>query len=63
MTGSQNVGGQVLGATTAAGGLAVLPNTGGTPLGIILPLIAVACGLAILGSLSLTSYLEQRRAK
>ena len=63
MTGSQNVSGQVLGAATAAGGLAVLPNTGSNPLGLILPLLALLGGLAILTSLTVTGYLEKRNVK
>ncbi len=63
MTGT-NIAGQ-LGAAGAVLGLAtadptILPVTGGTPIAVILGLIALGCGLLILGSLSLTEYLEKK---
>ena len=58
MSGETGVG-QVLGATSVAGGLAVLPMTGGSPLFMILPLVAIACGVVILVTLSLTHVLEE----
>ena len=62
MSGTQNGVGQVLGSASAVGGgLAVLPLTGGSPLFMILPLVAIVCGLVILVSLSLTHVLEEEK--
>ena len=56
-----NVTGQVLGASTSViGGASILPITGGSVLGFVLPLVAVVCGVVILSSLALTNYLENK---
>ncbi len=53
--------GQVLGSATAVGaGAAILPITGANPLFMVLPVVAIICGLAILVSLSLTHVLETK---
>ena len=60
MSGTQ--AGQVLGSATAVGGgIAVLPLTGGSLLYMILPLVAIACGLIVLVTLSLTHVLEAKK--
>lgn len=60
MSGSQNGIGTVLGASTAIGaGAAILPVTGGSTLGLILPIVAIVCGVAILASLSITTLIEK----
>ena len=54
--------GQVLGSASAVGaGAAVLPMTGGSLIYMILPLVAIVCGLVILVSLSLTHVLEEEK--
>lgn len=61
MSETQIGAGQVLGSATAiGGGLAVLPLTGGSFLFMILPLVAVACGLTVLVTLALTHVLEEK---
>lgn len=61
MTGQTGVG-QVLGSASAVGaGVAVLPMTGGSLLYMILPLVAIVCGLVILVTLSLTHVLEENK--
>jgi len=59
LSGSQSIG-QVLGITSTAAGAAILPVTGGSTIGFILPVVAIACGIIILVSLSLTSLLEKK---
>lgn len=64
MSETQNAAGQVLAAaTTAGGGIAVLPLTGSSWLLMLLPLTAIACGSIILLTLSLTHLLEQKNKK
>ena len=48
---------QVLGATTTATGVAVLPNTGGSTLLTILSLTLISVGLIVVVSFSLTRIL------
>lgn len=62
MSGTQNGVSQVLGSSASvAGGVAVLPMTGGSFLYMILPLTAITCGLVILFTLSLTHVLEAKK--
>jgi len=61
MSGSQNGIGQVLGASTAIGGATILPITGGSTIGFLLPIVAIVCGIVILASLSITDLLEKKR--
>lgn len=57
---SHTTTGQVLGASSAAGGIATLPLTGGSPVMFILPLVAIACGSIILVSLTLIRLKERQ---
>lgn len=59
MSGNQISSGEVLGASTTVGGAAILPITGDSTLGLILPIVAIACGVLILVSLSITRLLEK----
>lgn len=60
MSESNAEAGRVLAAATSVGGgAAVLPLTGGTPWLFILPLVAIASGLIILASLTITRVLTK----
>lgn len=59
MSGSNNVGGAVLGASTAIGGVAVLPYTGGSVFGNILAAVSIALGLIVLSSFVLTRLIKK----
>ena len=56
----QNTTGQVLGASTAVvAGAAVMPNTGGNHIAMILSIISVAAGVLVFASLIATRLLKQ----
>ena len=60
MSSSQNITGQVLGASTAVvAGVAILPDTGGSLLSLLLPVTAIACGSIILFSLLVTRIVKK----
>lgn len=50
MTGSQTTQGVVLGATTTAAGIVILPNTGGNTLLTLLSLVTIVAGCAVMAS-------------
>jgi len=60
MSGTQSTTGQILGASSAVvAGVAMLPETGGSMLGLVLPLVSIGCGTVILLSLLTTRVLKK----
>jgi hypothetical protein len=59
MSGSSNTAGQVLGASTAIGGIAMLPYTGNSVLVNILAISSIALGLIVLSSFFITRILKK----
>ena len=60
MSGTQTSGGQILGAATAvAGGVAALPATGGSGIGFVLAVGAIACGTLVLSSSAISAFVKK----
>lgn len=57
---SHTTTGQVLGASTTVGGVAILPLTGGSTYMLILPFMAIVCGSIILVTLTLIRLKERQ---
>ena len=60
---AHNNAGQILGASSAVGGVSVLPLTGGSPFMIILPLVAITCGSIVLISLTVIRLKEKQETR
>lgn len=63
MSGDSATVGQVLGASTAVGGIAMLPATGDSMLGLVLSITAITLGAVCLLSFFLTRLLKRTFAK
>lgn len=59
MSDSTNTSGQVLGASTAIGGIAMLPYTGVNTFAQILAIASIALGLIVLSSFAITRIIKK----